>query len=299
MNTKLIIAIIAVGVVWGTTFLGIKVGVETIPAWFVAGLRQLLAAIIVLPILLFQKKLQWIGWKNFRIQITLASLMLVGANGLTTVAEQSLPSNSTALISALSPVLIFIVSLIVGLQQFSFKALIGLIMGFCGVLFIFWDGLEALSDTKYLVGILVLFTAIASWAIGTVYTKKVKPNGYDIILNLFYQFSFAGIVQLIFAFSFTENINYNEWSLKSIIAVIYLAIFGSVITFFAYHYILRKLLPTQVSMLSYVNTIIAIILGWLVLNEPITSKFVIASILIISGVFIMNYRKGMFNRKIM
>ena len=241
MNTKLIIAIIAVGVVWGTTFLGIKVGVETIPAWFVAGLRQLLAAIIVLPILLFQKKLQWIGWKNFRIQITLASLMLVGANGLTTVAEQSLPSNSTALISALSPVLIFIVSLIVGLQQFSFKALIGLIMGFCGVLFIFWDGLEALSDTKYLVGILVLFTAIASWAIGTVYTKKVKPNGYDIILNLFYQFSFAGIVQLIFAFSFTENINYNEWSLKSIIAVIYLAIFGSVITFFAYHYILRKL----------------------------------------------------------
>lgn len=297
LNTKLVFAIICVALVWGTTFLGIKIGVETIPPWFVAGLRQFLAACIVLPILLVRKELGWIGWKNFRVQATLSILMLVGANGLTTVAEQNLSSSLTSLISALSPVMIFIVSLVVGLQRFSFKALLGILLGFSGVAFIFWDGLEDLLEPQYLQGIIILFLAILSWAIGTVYAKKTISNtGQNLLLNLFYQFAVAGIIQLLFAFVFSESIAVQNWSFKSIIAVIYLALFGSVTTFFAYHYILQKLLPTQVSMLSYINTIIAITLGWLILDEEISAKFIVATILIISGVFIMNYKRGMLKR---
>lgn len=297
LNTKLVLAILCVALVWGTTFLGIKIGVETIPPWFVAGLRQFLAALIVLPILLFRKEFAWIGWKNFRIQATLSLLMLVGANGLTTVAEQNLSSSLTSLISALSPVMIFIVSLVVGLQKFSIKAFVGILLGFSGVAFIFWDGLEDLLEPQYLQGIIILFLAILSWAIGTVFAKKVSSkSGQNLILNLFYQFALAGVVQLIFAFAFSKSIDVQTWSFKSMGAVLYLAVFGSVTTFFAYHYILQKLMPTQVSMLSYVNTIIAIFLGWLILDEEISIKFVVATILIISGVFIMNYRKGMLKR---
>ncbi len=298
MNTKLILAIITVAIVWGTTFLTTKIAVETIPAWFVASLRQSLAALILLPILLFRKELQWIGWKNFKIQITLASLMLIGANGLTTLAQETLNSSLSSLLTALSPVMIYIISLIIGVQKYQFKSLVGIFLGLLGVGIIFSDGLEDLANPQYLKGIIILFTGITSWSLGTVYTKKIKPESNSILLNLFYQFSFAGLVQMGIAFAKVPNPNFENWSLNGILGIAYLGIFGSVITFFSYHYILTKLLPTQASMLSYVNTIIAIFLGWLMLDETISAQFILSTMLIISGVFIMNYKKGMFKRKI-
>lgn len=297
MNSKLLLAIFTVAFFWGTTFLAIKIGVETVPPWFVAGIRQFLAAVILFPILLFTKNLKWIGFKNFRIQITLSSLMLIGANGLTTAAEAHLTSSLTSLISALSPVLIFIASLVMGLEKFSNKAFTGLLLGFSGVVFIFWDGLKDLANPSYVFGILVLLLGITSWTFGTIYTKKLQIKTDNLFLNLFYQFAFAGIVQIIFGFAFTENYHFSEWSHRSIFAIIYLAIFGSVITFYAYHYLLKNLLATQVSMLSYINTIIGIFLSWLILDEKISAKFIIATILIISGVFIINYRPDIFRRK--
>ncbi len=298
MNTKLILAIITVAIVWGTTFLTTKIAVETIPAWFVASLRQSLAALILLPILLFRKELQWIGWKNFKIQIILASLMLIGANGLTTLAQETLNSSLSSLLTALSPVMIYIISLIIGVQKYQFKSLVGIFLGLLGVGIIFSDGLEDLANPQYLKGIIILFTGITSWSLGTVYTKKIKPESNNILLNLFYQFSFAGLVQMGIAFAKVPNPNFENWSLNGILGIAYLGIFGSVITFFSYHYILTKLLPTQASMLSYVNTIIAIFLGWLILDETISAQFILSTMLIISGVFIMNYKKGMFKRKI-
>lgn len=299
LNSRTIIAICIVAIVWGTTFLGIKIGVETVPPWFVAGLRQFLASLILLPILLFKKELRWIGWKNFRIQITLSSLMLIGANGLTTVAEKELTSSLTSLISALSPVFIFIASMVIGMEKFTFRTMIGLLMGFSGVIFIFWDGFNDLMNPGYRMGLFILIIALMCWGLGTIYTKKLNLQNQNLFLNLFYQFAFAGIVQLIFAFSFSDAIDVSTWSAKSISAIVYLGIFGSVLAFYAYNYLLKTLLPTQVSILSYVNTIISIFLSWLILGEEISEKFIIATLLIISGVFIINYKPGMikFRRK--
>lgn len=297
MSSKTIICIFIVAIVWGTTFLGIKIGVETVPPWFVAGLRQFLAAVILLPILLFKKELQWIGWKNLRIQITLSTLLLIGANGLTTVAEQHMTSSLTSLITALSPVFIFIGSMIIGMEQFTFRTLIGLLMGLFGVVFIFWDGIDDLANPDYTNGLLILLLAILCWGGGTIYTKKLHSKNNNIFLNLFYQFAFAGVVQLIFAFQFSQTIDVDRWSAQSILAIIYLAVFGSVTAFFAYNYLLRTLLPTRVSILSYVNTIISIFLSWLILGETISAKFLIATAFIIVGVFIINYKPGMLKFK--
>ncbi|SMP95371.1 Permease of the drug/metabolite transporter (DMT) superfamily [Epilithonimonas pallida] len=293
LSSKTIIAIFVVAIVWGTTFLGIKIGVETVPPWFVAGLRQFLASLVLLPILIYTKNLKWIGWRNFRIQITLSSLMLVGANGLTTVAEENLTSSLTSLISALSPIFIFVASMAIGMEKFTYRTMAGLLMGFFGVLFIFWDGINDLMNPSYRLGLLILIIAIMSWGLGTIYTKKINVKNNNLFLNLFYQFAFAGIIQLIFAFSFSETIDISAWSVKSVSAIIYLAVFGSVLAFFSYHYLLRTLLPTQVSILSYVNTIISIFLSWLILGETISTKFIIATACIISGVFIINYKPGM------
>ncbi len=297
LNYKIALSIFAVAFFWGTTFLAMKIGVETIPSWFVSGIRQFLAAVILFPILLYTKNLKWIGWRNFKIQITFSTLMLVGANGLTTAAETHLTSSLTSLISSLSPVFIFILSLLIGVENFTRKALMGLLLGFSGVVFIFWDGLKDLANPDYLLGMGILFTGILSWSVGTVYTKKLQIKTDNLFLNLFYQFAFAGIVQIIFALVFFEDYRLEEWSYRSMFAIVYLAIFGSVITFYAYHYLLKNLLATQVSMLSYVNTIIGIFLSWLILDERISVKFIMATILIISGVFIINYKPRLLRKK--
>ncbi|WP_288461090.1 EamA family transporter [uncultured Chryseobacterium sp.] len=294
---KLTLAILTVAVVWGTTFLSIRVAVETIPAWFVAGIRQFLAAIIMLFVLLYRKQFQWIGWKNLGYQLIFSSLMLIMANGLTTVAEQTLTSSLTSLISATSPIVVFLGSVAIGLQKFTVRAMLGLFMCFGGILFIFWDGINDLANPDYRFGILLLLFAIAGWASGTIFTKKMNIQSKNISLNLFYQFAFAGIIQIIFALLFSENYNFENWSVKSISAMLYLSLFGSVAAFFAYHYALTKVSPVQVSILAYINTIISIFLSWLILDEEISAKFIIAAILIILGVFVINYNREMFKKQ--
>lgn len=296
-NYKLTLAIFTVAIVWGTTFLGIRVAVETIPAWFVAGIRQLLAGIIVLVILLYQKKLEWIGWKNFGYQVIFSTLMLIVANGMTTVAEEEVTSSLTSLISACSPIVVFLGSVAFGLQKFSIRALIGVALSFCGILFIFWDGISDMANPAYRMGIFYLIIAIGGWASGTIFTKKLNIQSKNITLNLFYQFIFAGIVQLCFAFSLTDDYQFDQWSTKSISAMIYLAVFGSVAAFFAFHYALTRVSAVQVSILAYVNTIISIFLSWLLLGEQISAKFIIAAFFIILGVFVINYNREMFKKK--
>ncbi len=288
---KLLFSLIIVAVVWGTTYLGIRVAVETIPPWFVTSIRQGIAALIILPILLFRKELAWIGWKNFKLQFIPAILMIVIANGFTTIAEQSLPSGLTSILSALSPVVVFVGSILFGLQKINFKGVLGVLLGFFGVAFIFKDGLSDILDSNYKTGILFLSIAILSWSAGTVYSKMNIHKSNNIALNLFYQFTIASIIQFILAFIFSSNIDIYSWSSRSILATLYLAVFGSVLAFFCYHYALKRVTAIQVSVLNYVNTIIAVFLGWLLLDEVIKFDFIIATLLIIAGVFIINYKK--------
>lgn len=291
LNYKLIFALTAVGIIWGTTFLGIRVAVETIPPWFVTSIRQGLAGMIMLVILLYKKELKWIGWGNFKQQLTTSVLMLVIANGFTTIAEQTLPSGLASVISALSPILIFLGSILFGLQKMSLKGLVGVLIGFSGVVFIFKDGLGSFMDADYRTGMIFMACAILAWAAGTIYTKTHANKSNDIILNLFYQFTMASCIQLVLACIFSPNPDFSSWSSRSIFAALYLSVFGSVIAFFCYNYALTHVTAVKVSILSYVNTIIAVFLGWLLLDEVITIDFIIATALIILGVFIVNYKK--------
>ncbi|WP_125722760.1 DMT family transporter [Flavobacterium ustbae] len=291
LDYKLILALMAVGIIWGTTFLGIRVAVETIPPWFVTSIRQGLAGIIMMVILLFKKELKWIGWENLKHQLVASVCMLVIANGFTTIAEQTLPSGLASVISALAPILIFLGSILFGLQKMSLKGFIGVVIGFSGVVLIFKDGLGSFLDADYRTGMIFMGFAILAWASGTIYTKIHGSKSNNIILNLFYQFTIASCIQLVLASIFSPNPDVSSWSLTSIGAALYLSIFGSVIAFFSYNYALKRVTPVQVSILAYINTIIAVFLGWLLLNERITVEFIIATILIILGVFIINYKK--------
>ncbi len=290
-DLKLVFSLIIVGIVWGTTYLGIRVAVESIPPWFITSIRQGIAALLVLGILLYKKQLSWIGWSNLKFQLIPSLLMIVIANGFTTIAEQTLPSGLTSIMSALSPVIIFIGGILFGVEKPRLKGLIGVLLGFLGVVFIFRNGLDDILDPNYKTGMLFLCIAILSWSAGTVYSKKHTHKSNNISLNLFYQFSISSLIQFVLAFIFSSNATISSWSLRSILAVLYLAIFGSVLAFFCYHYALKRVTVLQVSILNYVNTIIAVFLGWLLLDEVITIDFIVATVLIILGVFIINYKK--------
>lgn len=290
-DVKLIVALLAVAIIWGTTYLGIRVAVESIPPWFVTAMRQSIASLILLGILLQQRELKWIGWPALRRQMLLSLLMVVIANGFTTVAEQSIPSGLASLLNALSPIVVFLGSVLIGLQKPSVKGFVGVTIGFLGVAFIFRDGLNDLLDPNYKTGILFLAMAILGWATGTIYTKKYTHKSSNIFLDLFYQFVFSAIVQLILALVFSSEIEPSTWSWRSIAAVFYLGVFGSVLGYLAYNYALKKVTATEVSILSYFNTVIALFLGWLVLDEVITFDLLIATVLIIAGVVITNYKK--------
>jgi len=287
---KLIFAVICVALVWGTTFLGIRIAVESIPGWYVAGFRQLVASLVILFLLLYKGKIKWIGWKNLGYQIILSILMLVVANGLVTLAEESINSSLASLLNATIPILVFVGSVALGMEKFRFRALCGILLCLSGILFIFWNNIKELADPNYKHGIILMFCAVFGWASGILFSKKIAFKTTNISLNLFYQFAFSAVIQLAIAYFFYNDFSPENWTIRSISAILYLAIFGSVITFFAFHYALSKISPVQVAILSYVNTIIAIFLGWLILDEQISFKFISATILIISGVFITNYK---------
>ncbi len=291
IDFKLIGALVAVALIWGTTYLGIRIAVETIPPWFVAAIRQSIASLILLSILLKKRELVWKGWPHLKRQIILASLMLVVANGMTTVAEQTIPSGLTSLLNALNPIFVFLGSVLIRIQRPSLKGFLGVIIGFLGVAFIFRDGFSALLDPNYKTGITFLCIAITGWTMGTLYVKSNNHRSDQIFLDLFYQFVFSAIAQFVLAFIFSGDADVRSWSGRSMIAVVYLAMFGSVVAFFCYHYALKKVTATEVSVLSYFNTVIALFLGWLILDEVITFDILIATGLIILGVFITNYNK--------
>lgn len=291
IDYKLIFALMGVAIVWGTTYLGIRVAVETIPPWFVTAIRQTIASLILLVILLRKNELRWMDWPYMRRQLLLSVLMIVLANGMTTAAEKTIPSGLTSLLNALNPLVVFVGSVLIGLQKPTLKGFVGVLVGFAGVAFIFRDGISDLLDPNYKTGVLYLCIAITAWATGTIYSKKYAFSSANIFLDLFYQFVFSAIIQVVLAFIFSSDTTVAEWSGTSLMAVVYLAVFGSVIGYFCYHYALKKVTATEVSVLSYFNTVIALFLGWLILDEVITFDIVIATVLIIFGVFITNYRR--------
>lgn len=291
IDIKLLFALFSVALFWGTTFLAIRIGVETIPPLLVTGLRNVIAGTILLSYLLYFKKLEKMDWHRLRRNMIIAIMMIVLANGLTTFAEKSISSGLAALISTLSPLSVLIINLSLGNEKPSFKIITGISLGISGMYLIYQNNLADLLNPEYRLGIAAILFAVLMWAVGTVYTKRSAAHPGNIIVNLCVQMLFAGILMVI-AQLFIEPVEaWQNWSQRSLLAVIYLAIFGSVIGYASYTYALSKLPSTRVSVITYINVVVALFLGWLILDEKISLRMILAALLIISGVVVANLRK--------
>ena len=291
MKTKLYLALFCVAFFWGTTFLAIRVGVETIPPFLLAGIRNLIAGSIIFIYLLSQKKLERVNPRQFLQALILSMLMIVLANGLTTYAEKYITSGLASLISTLSPFCVLVLNLILGHEKLSLKTVIGILLGMFGIFLIYQSSLNDLLIPEYRQGIFAILLAILAWAIGTIITKKGSSNSLTMLMNVCVQMLIAGVILTSFQLYITPTISVESWSTKSIIGMIYLALFGSVVGYVAFSYLISQLPSTKVTVLSYVNVVVALFLGWLILDEIITGRIIIAAAFIIGGVIIVNYRK--------
>ena len=297
MKTKLYLSVFCVAFFWGTTFLGIRIAVETIPPFVVAGARNLMAGSIILLYLIYIGKLEWMTLRQLLRALMLSVLMIVLANGLTTFAEKFISSGLASLISTLSPLCVLVLNLGLGNEKLSLKTTLGIVLGMSGIFLVYQNSLADLLNPNYRLGIVAILIAVFTWSAGTIITKKGLQNPAPILLNVAIQMIFAGSILFIIQFCTNQNIVVSSFSVRSQFAVLYLTIFGSVITYVAYTYLISQWSSTKVSVLSYVNVVVALFFGWLILDEVVSTKMIFATILIIIGVFIVNYKKATKNNQ--
>ena len=217
--------------------------------------------------------------------------MIVLANGLTTYSEIYITSGLASLISTLTPFCVLILNLILSYEKLSVKTVLGILLGMFGIFLIYQSSLSDLLIPEYRQGIFALLLAILAWSIGTIVMKRGSENALTMLMNVCVQMLIAGVVLTSVQFYITPDIAFETWSSRSIFAMVYLAVFGSVVGYVAFSYLISQLPSTKVVVLSYINLVVALFLGWFVLDEIISSRIIIATILIISGVIVVNYKK--------
>jgi drug/metabolite transporter (DMT)-like permease len=275
----------AVCLFWGTTYLAIRIGVRTLPPALFAGVRFFVAGSVFLAYL----TIRGVPLPGRRDLITIAVvgiLLLVMANGSVVWAEQWVPSGLAALIVATLP---FWVSGIEALwpsgNGLNVFKILGICIGFFGLVILFSPELKTSFDQAYLKGVLALLFAPCSWALGSVYAKY-HPTRTPPLMAAALQMVIAGIILMLIGVIFNEVPRF-DLNPEGLAALVYLVIFGSIIGYGSFIYALAKLPAAKVSMYAYVNPIIAVLLGWLILGEQLDWRVAVATVIILLGVVLV------------
>jgi len=287
-KNKAYLALTATSIIWGTTWVASRIGVEDVPGLQVSYLRQFIAGCLLL-LFFFIRGEKFPTWQQFRWLFILSIFMFVLANGFSTWSVKYIPSGLASLISALAPICVVLIDLVF-FKQFKNTPLtfIGLFIGFAGVAIVFYENAFHKQPEGYALGIIYGFIAMLGWSIGTVFITRNKYNinpyyamGWQMFLSSFMIFALA---------KFTNNdIPISQVSLKTWSAIAYLIIMGSVLAFAAFIYSI-KYLPTAIaSLYAYINPIVAMLFGTLILDEPLTINLLLGAVVTLVGVYIVNY----------
>jgi len=287
-KNKAYLALTATSIIWGTTWVASRIGVEDVPGLQVSYLRQFIAGCLLLSFFFIRgEKLP--TWQQFRWLFILSIFMFVLANGFSTWSVKYIPSGLASLISALAPICVVLIDLAF-FKQYKNTPLtfVGLLIGFAGVAIVFYENAFHEQPEGYVLGIIYGFIAMLGWSIGTVFITRNKYNinpyyamGWQMFLSSFMIFALAKFTN--------NNIPVNEVSLKTWGAIAYLIIMGSIFAFAAFIYSI-KYLPTAIaSLYAYINPIVAMLFGTLILDEPLTLNLLLGAVVTLVGVYIVNY----------
>ncbi len=283
-----LLAFAAVYIIWGSTYLAIRIGIESFPPLILAGLRHLTVGLVLYPIIRWKTSIRSTA-TNWRTAVVTGFLLLFVGNGGVSWAELRVPSGVTALLVAtVSLWLVLVDWLRPGGHRPAPKLAIGLLMGFAGIALLVGPARLGGSQRVDPLGASVLVLASLAWACGSLYAKHGGMPRSP-MLGVAMQ-SLVGGVILLFAALFAGEFHafhFAAVSLRSWLALAYLIVFGSGIGFSAYIYILHQSTPARVGTYAFVNPIVALFLGWLIAAEPIALRTSIAAAVILTAVILV------------
>src|SRR5438477_1220902 len=279
--------ILAFGLVylfWGSTYLAIDIAVQTIPPALMCAVRFSIAGVVMLAVCAATGRRIFYSPKQIALAAVVGLLLLMGGNLTLSYAELAVSSGLAALIIAITPLWFLVLdSLLLGDHHISKRGKAGLLLGIVGLLVLVWPQLRAGSlGHRELWASISLIGGSFSWALGSVLSKRWQ-SGMDVFTSTGWQIVAAGIGNFIFAL-FAEDLYHINWTARSLAAVGYLLVVGSWIGYTAYIWLLGHVPTSKVSTYAYVNPVVAVFLGWLILHEPITPYILAGSAIVVASV---------------
>ncbi len=291
-STKIILAFAAVYVIWGSTYLGIRFAIETIPPFLMAGVRFFVAG-AGLFLWLRLRGVPGPTWRQWRSMSVIGFLLIGIGNGAVSWAEQTVPSGLTALIIALTPLWF------VGIEWFqhairpSLEVVLGLALGLIGMIVLIDPARITESGHLDPLGTAVVVFGTIAWASGSMYSRKAEHPPRPMLGTAMQMMT--GGAMLLLASAFTgemTSFDIGAVSAFSLAALAYLIVFGSLIAFTSYIWLLKAVPPARVATYAYVNPVIAVFLGWLLAGELLNIRIVIAAAIIVAGVALITAFKS-------
>lgn len=278
-------ALAAISFFWGTTWFVSKLALKHIPPLQMTGIRQSAAGILLIGYFLLKKRpipsLNELGF-----HLLMGFLLISCSNGLTTWAVAYIPSYLGALISCLMPFVMVIVNFAVFRESIKPMAVFGLVVGFAGVAILLSSFIEELGGDHFLFGVILTLMGVATWTTGTLITSKNrrKINAFE---GIGWQMLFGGIILYIASLLTGQHVAFSEIPFQTWMLIVYLTAVGSIFCFLCYLYTLIHLPIDLVTVYVYINPLVALLMGVVLLNEKITVSIVIGALTIIAGIYLV------------
>ncbi|SFR47113.1 Permease of the drug/metabolite transporter (DMT) superfamily [Robiginitalea myxolifaciens] len=283
----IIAAFFAIYVIWGSTYLLNKVAVGELPPFMLAAVRFVSAGLLVFGIAALLGKPLRISRKQFLNATFAGFLFLSLGNGMVVWALKYVDSNFAALIISAQPLLVMFMMWMLQGQRLRPMSLVGVFLGALGIYLLVSQATLVRHPLAW-VGILMIVSAMIAWAYGSLFVGKADmPSNF--FVNTAYQMLIGGIFLGLMSIGAGEAwVAPSTWSLPTIWSMALLVIFGSIVAFTSFNFLLKNVSPEKVATNTYVNPIVAMFLGWYFLEEPITGQSMVAALILLTGVYFIN-----------
>ena len=286
----IVIAFVAIYIIWGSTYLFNKIAVSELPPFFLASIRFFIAGVLMIGLAIFSKQKLSISKKELLNSVAASFFFMVYGNGVFVWALKYVDSGFGALLASTQPLFVLFLLKLIDRKPFQKKSLIGVALGMFGM-FLLVNQRELTTPEGSLLGIFMILTCVLSWSYGSVFVSKAElPKSF--LVSTGYQMLAASFILLTGSFSINEHWSSPlTWSSNVQIAMLMLIIFGGVVAFTAFNYLLKVVSPEKVATSAYVNPVIALFMGWYFLDEKLTTQSLIASLILLTGVYFITSRK--------
>lgn len=281
-----ILAFLAIYLIWGSTYLFNKILVTDIPPFQLSGIRFIIAGLIILVIAIARRSSLQITKLQLKNTLLAGFLFLTIGNGCVVWALKYINSGFAALLISTQPLILLIMLRVLQNQKIVLKSVIGTVLGICGIaLLTYAQGLQADISWK---GIGLVMISLLCWGYGSIFVGSASLPKNQFV-NSAYQMILGGIMMMMISLLIQEPMaDVQNLDAQAVWSLAYLIVFGSIIAFTSFNYLLQKVSPEKVATSTYINPIVALILGYVVLNETIGAIGILASAILLAGVYFIN-----------